>query len=265
MPASRTKPRGKKKTSKSVQAMSRVDIIFAGPLLFVPGIQDGAVGNVEVFAPRNGHPIGAVFVPDVFFSDAELDDPHCERWPGPESFTLLDSHSYLIPLTQRRSKNNPPFKVGDIPKTNFKVCPGRRLSGDWDVSVAVHGRISRWSSHRLITVPKGMFLGGDAPTVPVIAAMHRLTYTDVSNADFWGASKEAREYLHANTARGGSLIVIGEIPYQPTLLHERAAIEAIAKLAGLDLHLAETAPQPFRTHLMCHGTHCGCSIILADC
>ena len=82
-------------------------------------------------------------------------------------------------------------------------------------------------------------------------------------ADLLGAPSEPRAYLRDNAAKGGTLIVIGEIPYQSTLLHEREAINAIAKLAGLELHLAETQPKPFQTRLMNHVASCGLSIVLA--
>ena len=70
--------------------------VFAGPLLFIPEVTDGNIGEVEVFAPCNGHHVGAVFVPGVIFTDAELDDPKGKRWPEPESFSLLDPHRYAV-------------------------------------------------------------------------------------------------------------------------------------------------------------------------
>jgi len=240
-----------------------LDILFAGPLLFVPSVENKAITAVEVFAPVNGHPIGAVFVPGVWFSDAELSAPECERWPVSSSFSLLDPHSYAIDLTQRSSKRNRSFLAADIPEHNHKVRPGRRLGSDWQIAFAVRGQLSGWSSHRAIKVTEGFFHGADVPTSVAIASLHKLTYSDVAAADFCGASKESREYLRANISKGGSLIIIGEIPYQSSLLHERMAIGSLAKLAGLDLHLAETAPSPYRTRLMNHiGGFCGHSIIV---
>jgi hypothetical protein len=262
MPASKTKSKGKKTTSKSTRGAAQLDILFAGPLLFVPAVDGGLVTGVEVFAPSNGHPIGAVFVPGVWFSDAELDDPQCERWPAASSFSLLDPHSYTIDLTQKSAGKA--FRAAAIPEINHKVKPGRRLSSDWEVAIAVRGQLSGWSSHRTAKVEDGLFHGADVPAVETVAGLHKLTYTGVTAAEFCGASREPREYLRANIAKGGSLIVIGEIPYQSTLLHERMAIYAIAKLAGLDLHLAETAPAPYKTRLMFHTGPCGHSIIVAE-
>jgi hypothetical protein len=263
MPASKIPSKGKKSTSKSKPITAQLDILFAGPLLFVPAVADGDVTGVEVFSPCNGHHIGAVFLPGVLFSDAELDDPKCERWPEPQSFSLLDPHSYLIDLTQKTKKLQRPFPVAEIPETNHKVKPGRRLSGDWEVAIAVNGHLSGWTSHRLSKVREGLFHGADAPTAESTASLHRLTYVGVTAAELYGAPSEPRAYLRENIAKGGTLIVIGEIPYQATLLHERRAIDAIAKLAGLELHLAETVPSPYKTRLMDHVSFCGHSIILA--
>jgi hypothetical protein len=137
------------------------------------------------------------------------------------------------------------------------------LSADWEVSVILNGHLSGWTSHRLSKVTDDLFHGADAPTGETTAAMHRFTYAGVTGVEFCGASGEAREYLRANVSKGGTLIVLGEIPYQSTLLHERRAIDALAKLAGLDLHLAETAPSPYKTRLMDHLSNCGHSVVLA--
>ena len=257
-----TKKQRKSKTESSSTA-GQLEIVFAGPLLFVPSVSDGNITGAEVFSPCNGHHIGAVFLPGVLFSDAELDDPKCERWPDPESFSLLDPHSYLIDLTQKTKKSQRPFPVAGIPETNHKIKPGRRLSSDWEVAIAVKGHLSGWSSHRLAKVREGLFHGADAPTTETLAGLQRLSYTGVTGAELCGASSEPRAYLRANIAKGGTLIVIGEIPYQSTLLHERQAIGALAKLAGLEFHLAETAPSPYKTRLMSHIDYCGHSIILA--
>jgi hypothetical protein len=262
MPADK-KSKSKKKKQEVETNGTRLDVVFAGPLLFVPEVTDGNIGRVEVFAPSNGHHIGAVFLPDVIFTDADLDDPKAKRWPEPESFSLLDPHSYVIELTQTAETPQTPFPVASIPVTNHKIKPGRKLSGDWDIAIAVKGQISGWSTHRLSQVTEGLFHGADAPTGKTTASLQRLTYAGVTNADLLGASSEPRAYLRDNAAKGGTLIVIGEIPYQSTLLHERQAINAIAKLAGLELHLAETQPKPFQTRLMNHVISCGLSIIVA--
>jgi len=261
MPADK---KSKKKKQKPGAKSNQLDVIFAGPLLFVPEVMDGNIGGVEVFAPCNGHHIGAVFLPGVIFTDAELDDPKCKRWPEPESFSLLDPHSYLIELTQSPENPAAAFPVASIPDTNHKVKPGRRLSGDWDLSIAVKGQISGWTTHRLSQVREGLFHGADAPTGKTTASLQRLTYADVTAADLLGASSEPRGYLQQNAAKGGTLIVIGEIPYQATLLHERQAINAIAKLAGLEFHLAETTPKPYQTRLMTHIEYCTGAVILAE-
>lgn len=262
MPGPKQTKKQKKNKTESTATAGRLDILFSGPLLFVPAVSDGNITGVEVFSPSNGHPVGAVFVPGVLFSDAELNDPKCERWPEPESFSLLDPHSYSIDLTQKGKKQRP-FPVTGIPETNHKVKAGRRLSGDWEVAVTVNGNLSGWGSQRLFKVTDDLYTGADAPTTPTVAAMHRLTYTGVTGAEFCGASSMPREYLRANIAKGGSLIILGEIPYQSTLLHERRAIDALAKLAGLELHLVAIDPTPHKSRLMNHIMDCGHSVILA--
>jgi hypothetical protein len=260
MPADK---KSKKKKKDLTTNGTQLDVVFAGPLLFVPDVTDGKIGNVEVFAPQNGHHVGAVFLPGVIFTDAELDDPKGKRWPEPESFSLLDPHSYVIELTQSPETPHAPFPAASIPDSNHKIKPGRRISGDWDLSLLVKGQISGWSTHRLSQVREGLFYGADAPTGKTTASLQRLTYVGVTAADLAGAAGEPRAYLRENAAKGGTLIVIGEIPYQSTLLHERRAIDAIAKLAGLELHLAETSPKPYAARLMNHVNYCGASIILA--
>ncbi len=262
MPASKNKPKGKKSTSKSKPATAQLDIVFGGPLLFVPSTNDGNITSVEVFSPNNGHPVGAVFLPGVLFTDAELNDPECERWPRPDSFSLLDPHSYAIDLIQQSGKKIQPFALTSIPETNHKVKPGRRLGSNWEVSIAVNGHLSAWASHHLAEVNEGYYGGSDAPT-KTVAGLHRLTYTGVTEADFRGLSKEPREYLRGNISKGGTLIIVGEIPYHASLLHERQAINALAKLAGLDLHLLATVPAPPVTRLMNHVMFCSHSVIQA--
>ncbi len=110
-----SKASSKRKKSSTKPIAAQLDILFTGPLLFIPTVSDGKVSGVEVFAPVNGQPVGAVFVPGVWFSDAELNDPECERWPAPSSFSLLDSHSYSIDLTQRTGKKDRPRTSGPGP------------------------------------------------------------------------------------------------------------------------------------------------------
>jgi hypothetical protein len=253
----------KSNAPKSKSRAGEVDLVFGGPLLFVPEIHQGGITSLEIFSPSNGHPVGAVFLPGIWFSDDELNDPECERWPEPQSFSLLDPHSYSIEFKQSSHKATGPLAVSKIPKTNHRVSPGRRLSGDWEVSIQIRGRLSGWSSERLFRVTEDLYVGADAPLTPTVASMHRLTYSGVTAAEFCGAQSNPRDYLRANAAAGGTLIVVGEIPYQSTLLHERCAIDALARLAGLDLHLAATDPAPHKARLMNHFNDCGHSVILA--
>jgi len=255
-----------KKKEEAPTTAGQLDILFSGPLLLVPAVSGGNITEVEVFSPCNGHPVGAVFVPGVLYSDAELNDPQCERWPEAQSFSLLDAHSYSIDLTQEQPKKGKrrPFAAAEIPETNHKVKPGRRLSADWEVAIRVNGQLSGWGSQRLFKVTDDLYLGADAPKSSTVASMHRLSYTGVTGAEFCGAATLPREYLRANIAKGGSLIILGEIPYQSTLLHERRAIDALSKLAGLDFHLVATDPTPHKGRLMMHTMDCGNSVVVAE-
>jgi hypothetical protein len=238
----------------------KLEIIFGGPLLFVPEIAGKTIASVEVFFPANGHPVGAVFLPETCFSDEELNNPACERWPEPSSFSLLDPHSYSIDLTQSGRGKSLPY--ARIPATNHMIRPGRRLSDAWEIAIAVRGRLTGWSSHRHSRMTDDLYAGADKPASETIAAMHKLTFESVMSAEFHGAGSHPRTYLREEAHRGGSLIILGEIPYQSTLQHERRAIEALARLAGLDLHLADTDPQPHRSRLMNHIANCGHSIVI---
>lgn len=252
--------KAKKNRSQITSRSGQVDILFSGPMLFVPDISDGNITGVEIFSPCNGHPVGAVFLPEVWFSDDELKAPECERWPAQESFSLIDPHSYCITLTQKIKKPRL-LRSADIPETNHKVKSGRRLSSDWEVAVVVRGNLSGWSSHRLSKVTDDLYTGGDAPKSGVVAAMQRLTYAGVTTAEFHGAADAQRNYFRDNAVKGGTLIIVGEVAYQPSLLHERRAIEALSKLAGLDWHLVSIEPSPHRNRLMGHQWNCGASAI----
>jgi len=264
---SKSATRSKKSTSKADSTTragkkGQVDIVLGGPLLIVPQVVNGKITGVEVFSPANGHPMGATFVPEIWFSDAELEGPDSERWPDAESLSLLDPHSYAIELSQ--SKKAAAFGTASIPETNHKVKPGRRVSSHWEVAIAIYGQLSGWTSHRLMEVKEGLFHGSDSPTATRIAGMHRLTYDNVTGGAFYGAAREPKEYLSANIARGGTLIITGEVPYSPSLMHERQAISSLAKLAGLNLHLATTIPTQGRSQLTTHVSYCLSSVVLVE-
>lgn len=267
MPIAKKATKDKDSASKASSTRSkgaRLDILFCGPLLFIPSVTGGNVSEVEVYSPQNGHPMGAAFLPEVIFTNLELDDPECERWPATTSFSLLDAHSYSVELTQRDKKLRP-FPAAGIPATNHKIKPGRKISSDWTVALGIQGRLSGWTSHRLLKVDDGMFGGSDAPTVPFVAGLQRLSFEAVTGAEFHGVSKEAKEYLRENISKGGTLIVQGEIPYQPSLLHQRRAVDSMARLAGLDLHLLAARPMGRRDQLMIHvGGTCDGAIMLVD-
>jgi hypothetical protein len=259
MAKSKSVPKSSEKAA-STRKGATLDIVLCGPLLFVPAVESGGIASVEVYAPQNGHPIGAVFLPGIRFTDAELNDPLAERWPPFESFSLIDAHSYSVELEQ--TGKSKPFPVASIPANNYKVKAGRRLSHDWDISLGVTGKLSSWTSHRNVAITEGMLGGSDAPTVASVTNTQKLTYEGVKAAHFYGIAKPQQEFLKANIAKGGTLIVLGEVPYQASILHERQAVDALAKLAGLDLHLLSVEPVTNVARLMGHIKTCAFSTLL---
>jgi hypothetical protein len=260
MPAAKSDKKVEKHESHKSKTPAQLDIVFSGPLLFVPEVSNGNITGVEVYSPCNGHPVGAVFLPGFFFTDEELDAPESENWPDSQSLSLLDPHSYSVHLTQ--SGEHAPFQAASIPDTNHKVKPGRRLSADWEVSIAIHGQITGWTSHRQYPVTTGMYYGSDAPTGATITTVQRVSYAAVNVGELRGVSPEQSEYFKTSLSNGGTLIVEGETPYRSSLLHERHAIDALAKLAGLNLHLTINAPIAGRTRLQGKEDPCYNSIIV---
>lgn len=251
-----------KSQPKTDSNTGRLDIVFSGPLLFVLDPREQYISELDVYGPQNDHPLGTVFLPGVFFTNEELNHVDPPNWPEPSAFSLLDAHSYSIEVTQ--AGNPPPFDASDIPGDNLKIKPGRKLSSAWDVAISVYGKLTNWTSHLPLSVTDDLLSGSDAPRTDTVSCMHRLTYRGVTDAEFNGIATAQKEYLHTHAAGGGTLIVMGEIPYQPTLHHERMAIESLAKLAGLDLHYVGTAnPRPAPGRLMMQRNNpCGCTIII---
>lgn len=260
MSVNRPAKKAKKNIYDESLASFRLDFIFSGPLLFVPEVQDGNIVSVEVYSPSNGHPVGAVFLPKIFFSDRELDDPESDNWPDSGSFSLLDPHSYLLGLKQTGKVSS--FSSSLIPDTNHKVKGGRKMSSHWEIAFKLTGQLSRWSTHRLSQVAGGMYYGSDSPDGSTVASVQRLSYAHVTDGDFSGLGPEQTAYLRENLKKGGTLVVEGETPYQSTLLHERQAIDALAKLAGLNLHLTSTAPIAGRSRLQGKIVPCLNSVIV---
>ena len=267
MPVSAKKPKSgaansdaKSKTKKG----AKFEIVFDGPLLFVPSVVDGNITAIDVFSPPNGHPVGAAFLPETWFSEEELQDVECERWPEPRSFSLLDPHSYLIQISQGKAgkRDARPFAASGIPDTNHKIKPGRKLSSQWEIAISIQGKLTGWTSPRLANVAPGVFQGSDSPTGQTVALSQRLTFDGVTAVEFGGAPRAAKDYLAANVSKGGTLIILGEIYFQPSMRHEKKAIESLANLAGLDLHLITMAPPSGKSQLTSHALPCLHSMIV---
>ncbi len=154
----------------------------------------------------------------------------------------------------------------------------RPLRTNWDLLVSIDAAPDAWVSTGTITpeivdangkqIP--CFSGKDAPTGE-ISNTQTLSFRGVSFAQLLGAPAELQDQLPTPWDESGSLIFEDEIPYLPTLEHERAATRAIANLAGLDLslnyplprNLLTAPPHSAPTSLKDHtGGYCGHTVIL---
>jgi hypothetical protein len=161
---------------------------------------------------------------------------------------------------------------------NHCLSKARPIGGNWDLVVSIAAGPNAWTSSDTIvpettdssgrTVP--CFNGKDAPAGK-ISAMQTLTFLGVTAVDFCGAPSAVQALFPAPWSGTGSLIVEGELPYIPSLQHTRAAYDAMANLAGLDLSLAYPLPRPAPVgmvqggapHLMLHtGANCGHGLIV---
>jgi hypothetical protein len=85
-----------------------------------------------------------------------------------------------------------------------------------------------------------------------------------------GAPTKLQSLIPSPYQGPGTLIFEGEVPYIPTLQHERSAITAMANLGGLDLLLehplpssGSSAPGSILQPRVAGSTSCGHGIILS--
>jgi len=248
-------------------ATSQLDVILDGTWVMMPSVDTSSnIVGVDVYSPSCGHPHGVVFV-------AELNpDP----WPSPTSFHLLDDHSHML-VIQRSSGSKAGMPIGGIDQSANHCLKGARPMGsNWDLMFSITAGPDSWTSSETIapetTDPFGnivaCLVGSDAPTGKV-SGMQKLSFLNVSGAEFLAAPSDVQSLLPSPWQGTGSLIFEGEVPYMPTLQHERAAFDAMANLAGMDLALnyplppksypgAPKTPQP-RYHT---GMDCGYALIV---
>ncbi len=248
---------------------AQLDVVFDGTWLLVPSAdRSGKITGVNIYSPACGHPLG------VFFTNQLNPNP----WPTQSAFYQLDSHSYTLNI-QCGSRAAAGMPVSGINTTiNHCVTQARPIGSNWDLLASIAIGPDAWVSSDTFapqtTDSKGnsvpCFSGKDAPTGQV-SSMQTLSFTGVTAAALLGAPGNVQALLPAPWSGSGTLIFVDEIPYIPTLQHERNAIFAVANLAGLDLALDYPLPRktpagssvtgPFRPMLHT-GPNCGASLIV---
>lgn len=225
--------------NSSVSA-TQLDVVFDGTWVFVPTV-DAARNmiGVDVYAPSCGHPQG------VTFANVINPDP----WPAPAAFYMLDNHGHSLNI-QRASGAQAGMPVSGIDTTNNHcLAKARPIGGNWDLMISIAAGPDAWTSGDTVdpkttdasgsTVP--CLSGKDIPTGKV-SSLQTLSFKGVAGVELCGAPAKVQGLLPAPWNGSGSLIFEGEVPYVPTLRHERAAVSAMASLAGLDLALDYPLP-----------------------
>ncbi len=225
--------------NSSVSA-TQLDVVFDGTWVIVPSV-DGSnrILGVDVYSPACGHPQG------VAFTNALNPNP----WPSPAAFYMLDSHGHTISI-QRSSGAQAGMPISGIDTSiNHCIKKARPLSSQWDLLVSIPCGPDAWTSSDTVdpvtTDTHGNTVrclsGKDAPAGKV-SAMQTLSFRGVTAVELCGAPVSVQNLLPCPWNNSGSLIFEDEIPYIPTLQHERLAIFAMANLAGLDMALDHPLP-----------------------
>ncbi len=254
--------------SNSPASVSQLDVVFDGTWVVVPSMDAaGHIVGVDVYSPACGHPHGATF------SNQLNPNP----WPDPPAFYMLDDHSHVL-FIERNSGSPAGMNISGIDQTiNHCVTKARPIGSNWDLMISIPAGPDAWASADTVTpqttdssgrtVP--CFSGKDIPTAKV-SSLQTLSFKGVKSVELCGAPAKVQGLLPAPWSGVGSLIFEGEIPYVPTLQHERAAIAAMANLAGLDLALdyplpsssSAQPPAPVLQPMMRTGGNCGHALIL---
>ncbi len=254
--------------SSSASTVSQLDVVFDGTWVIDP-IADatGQLIGVDVYSPSCGHPHGATYINQL--------NPN--PWPTSSAFYMLDDHGHILEI-QRGAGSPTGMKISGIDATiNHCIPKGRPIGGNWDLMISIKAGPDAWTSADTVTPQTtnsagqtvACFSGKDIPTGKV-SSLQTLSFLGVTKAELCGAPAKVQGLLPAPWSGSGSLIFEGEIPYFPTLQHERSAVAAMATLAGLDLSLdyplpsslsAQPSPAVMRP-MMKIGGNCGHSVIL---
>jgi len=249
---------------------SQLDVVFDGTWVIAPKVDAaGTIVGVNVYSPACGHPHAAVFTSALSVSKA--------GWPVASSFYMLDNHSHSLCI-QRVSGSPAGMKIGKIDQAvNHCLTPSRAIGSNWDLMISIDTGPDAWASSDTVSPqvpgPSGAmipcFSGHDAPAAQV-SSLQTLSFHGVTGVQLCGAPTNLQKLIPSPWTGSGSIIFEGEIPYIPTLQHERAAIAAMAALAGLDIALERPLPSSLSTkaaagplHPMMHtGGNCGHGVIV---
>jgi hypothetical protein len=227
-------------TGSTAATSSQLDVVIDGTWVIVPSVDaKNNINGVEVYSPSCGHPHGA------FFTNQLNPNP----WPDAKAFYMLDNHSHYLAI-QRSSGSTSGMPLSGINQNLNHCLPQKRPFGtSWDLMLSIAAGPDSWTSADTVssqtTDPSGKpvpcFSGKDAPTGKV-SSLQTLSYRGVTAVDFCGAPIALQSLLPVPWSGVGSLIFEGEVPYIPSIQHERAAYSAMAGLAGLDLSLDYPLP-----------------------
>jgi hypothetical protein len=255
-------------TGSPAATAPQLDVIVDGTWVIIPAVDvNGNIVAVEVYSPSCGHPHGVGFVPML----------NPDPWPSPYSFYLLDEHSHTLSI-QRASGSAAGMPVSGINRAiNHCLAAGRRMAGNWDLMFTIDIGPDAWNSSDTITPqttdPFGNTVpclsGADIPTGQV-SGLQTLSFYGVTAAALIGAPSAVQALLPTNWTTSGSLIFEGEVPYIPTINHERSAFTAMANLCGMDLALTYPLPpknsagsSPVRPQPRIHtAVDCGYSVLV---
>ncbi|MFZ0743280.1 MAG: hypothetical protein WAM85_02690 [Terracidiphilus sp.] len=254
--------------SSSVAPSSQLDVVFDGTWVIAPSVD--ATGNivaVNVYSPACGHPHGATFRNQL--------NPN--PWPTPPDFYMLDEHGHVL-IIQRGSAPHSGMSITGIQQgINHCVTSARHMGNNWDLMISIPAGPDAWVSGDTVvpesTDPTGRtvpcFSGKDAP-LGKVSSLQTLSFKGVTEVELCGAPARVQGLFLSPWSGNGTLIFEGEIPYVPTLQHERSAISAMANLAGLDLALDYPLPSsmsqqpapPVLQPMLRTGGYCGHGLIL---
>jgi hypothetical protein len=254
--------------TSSRAAASQLDVVFDGTWVIAPSVdQNNKIVGVNVYSPACGHPHGAYFTNQL--------NPN--PWPAQNVFYMLDNHSHLLAI-HRASGSQAGMDISGIDQTiNLCVTTGRPIGGNWDLMISITAGPDAWVSADTV-VPQSTdssgntvqcFSGKDAPTGKV-SSLQTLSFKNVATVQFCGAPSAVQGLFPAPWSGNGTLIFEGEVPYLPTMQHERSAINATANLAGLDLTLnyplpsslsAQSSPSALRPMNKTSGS-CGAALLV---